>query len=204
MSLEYRINLLKNDLLNPSGPCISTNRNYPFAILQYLPYEEFKMRARLIELLDTLRNKGWVILNVDLFSTFIDYLGKQEDGEFIDALIEEEKLQYKESRFNHSMPLNVLKNILDTFLKNPEEYPKTVFDRIMEKTAGSDPTKTVIFLSRIGGLYPFYRTSSLLRYLDHGIQVPTIVLYPGEHTEQHYLSFMGEMDSDRDYRPRIY
>jgi hypothetical protein len=64
--------------------------------------------------------------------------------------------------------------------------------------------KTVIFLSRIGGLYPFYRTSSLLRYLDNGIRVPTIVLYPGERTEQHYLSFMGEMDADRDYRPRIY
>ncbi|MBF0231919.1 MAG: DUF1788 domain-containing protein [Desulfamplus sp.] len=202
--MEYRMSLLKKDLLNPAGPCISTNRNYPFALFQYLPHEEFKMRARLIELLDTLRNKGWVILNVDLFSVFIDYLDKQEEGELIDALIEEEKLQYRESRGDYSMPLNVLSNILDTFLKNPEEYPKTVFDTIMEKTANSDPVKTVIFLSRIGGLYPFYRTSSLLRYLDQGIQVPTIVLYPGERTEQHYLSFMGEMDADRDYRPRIY
>jgi hypothetical protein len=102
------------------------------------------------------------------------------------------------------MPLNVLQNSLDIFLKNPEEYPKVVFDKIMEKTEHSDVTKTVIFLSRIGGLYPFYRTSSLLRYLDKGIRVPTIVLYPGEKTEQHYLSFMGEMDADRDYRPRIY
>jgi len=204
MSIEYRIDMLKKDLLNPAGPCISTNRNYPFALFQYPPHEEFKMRAKLLELLDALRSKAWVILNVDLFSTLIEYLSKQENGELIEALIQEEKLQYKASRGNHSMPLNVLQNSLDIFLKNPEEYPKIVFDKIIEKTKHSDVAKTVIFLSRIGGLYPFYRTSSLLRHLDKGIRVPTIVLYPGEKTEQHYLSFMGEVGADRDYRPRIY
>jgi hypothetical protein len=204
MSLEYRIEALKKDLLNPAGPCISTNRNYPFALFQYPPHEEFKMRGKLIELLDALRSKRWTILNVDLFATLIEYLDKQEEGELIEALIQEEKLQYEANRGNHSMPLNVLQNCLDIFLKDPEAYPKAVFDRIMEETANSDASKTVIFLSRIGGLYPFYRTSSLLRYLDKGIRVPTIVLYPGERTEQYYLSFMGEMDADRDYRPRIY
>lgn len=204
MSLEQKIDALKKDLLNPAGPCISTNRNYPFALFQYPPHEEFKMRARLVELLDTLRGKGWAILNVDLFATLIEYLNTQEDGELIEALIQEEKLQYKASRGNHALPLSVLQNSLDVFLKDPEQYPKVVFDRIIEKTEQSDAAKTVIFLSRIGGLYPFYRTSSLLRYLDKGIRVPTIVLYPGERTEQYYLSFMGEMDADRDYRPRIY
>lgn len=204
MSLESRIDTLKKDLLNPTGPCISTNRNYPFAIFHYPPHEEFKMRVALVELLDTLRGKGWMILNVDLFSTLIEYLGKQEDGDLTHALIQEEKLQYKASRGNHIMPLNVLQNSLDVFLKDPVEYPKIVFEKIMEKTEHGDETKTVVFLSRIGALYPFYRTSSLLRYLDKGIRVPTIVLYPGERTEQYYLSFMGEMDADRDYRPRIY
>jgi hypothetical protein len=204
MSLESRIDTLKKDLLNPAGPCISTNRNYPFAIFQYPPHEEFKMRTQLVELLNALRGKAWTILNVDLFSTLIEYLSKQEDGELIETLVQEEKLQYKASRGNHLMPINVLQNSLDIFLKSQEEYPKVVFDRIIEITEHSDETKTVIFLSRIGALYPFYRTSSLLRYLDKGIRVPTIVLYPGERTEQYYLSFMGEMDADRDYRPRIY
>jgi hypothetical protein len=204
MSLENRIDMLKKDLLDPAGPCISTNRNYPFALFQYPPHEEFKMRTQLIDLLDSLRSKGWTILNVDLFSTLIEYLDGQEDGGLIEALIQEEKLQYVASRKNHSMPLNVLQNSLDVFFKNPEEYSKVVYDKIIEKTEHSDVNKTVIFLSRIGGLYPFYRTSSLLRYLDQGIRVPTIVLYPGERTEQHFLSFMGEMDADRDYRPRIY
>jgi hypothetical protein len=92
MSIEYRIDTLKKDLLNPAGPCISTNRNYPFAIFQYPPHEEFKMRAKLLELLDALRSKAWIILNVDLFSTLIEYLSKQENGELIEALIQEEKI----------------------------------------------------------------------------------------------------------------
>lgn len=204
MSLENRIETLKKDLLHPAGPCISTNRNYPFALFQYPPHEEFKMRATLLELLDTLRSKAWTILNVDLLATFIEYLDQQEEGELIEALIQEEKLQYTASRKNHKMPLKVLQNSLDIFLKNPEAYPKAIFNNITEKTAHRDPAKTVVFLSRIGGLYPFYRSSSLLRHLDKGIKVPTIVLYPGERTEQNHLSFMGEMEADRDYRPRIY
>jgi hypothetical protein len=204
MSLESRIDILKKDLLNPAGPSISTNRNYPFALFQYLPHEEFNMRTKLADLLDALRNKGWTILNVDLFSTFIEILAEEEDGELIEALIMEEKLQYKAHQNDYKLPISVLQNSLDVIFKDQDKYSKLVLDKIKEKTKHSDKMKTVIFLSRIGGLYPFYRTSSLLRYLDNGIRVPTIVLYPGERTEQHYLSFMGEMDADRDYRPRIY
>jgi len=204
MSLEAKIDALKKDLLNPAGPSISTNRNYPFALFQYLPHEEFSMRSNLADLLAALRNKGWTILNVDLFSTFIECLSEEEDGGLIEALIEEEKLQYKAHKNDYKMPISVLQNSLDVLFKDQDKYSKLVLEKIKEKTENSDELKTVIFLSRIGGLYPFYRTSSLLRYIDKGIRVPTVVLYPGERTEQHYLSFMGEMDADRDYRPRVY
>ena len=74
MKLERRLDDLIKDLLSPGGPNISTNRNYPFAIFQYSPHEEFIMRAKLIEQIDVLRGKGWTILNVDLFSTLILFL----------------------------------------------------------------------------------------------------------------------------------
>jgi len=204
MKLERRLDDLVKDLLSPGGPSISTNRNYPFALFQYAPHEEFTMREKLIEQIDVLRGKGWTILNVDLFSTLIEYLKDQEEGDLIDALIQEEKRQYRANRSNYSFPLKTLQNSLDVFLKDQNEYPRVILNQILQKTEHSDKMKTVIFLSRIGALYPFFRTSSLLRYLDTGIRVPTIVLYPGERLEQYYLSFMGDMDADRDYRPRIY
>lgn len=203
-NLETRLEELKKDLLHPQGPSISTNQNYPFAIFHYSPTDEFKMRTKLGELVDQLRNRGWNIRNVDLFACLLDYLKEQEGGELIDALIEEEKMQYSANKGDYKMPLNVLHNALDGFFKDANEYPQKVLDQIQEVASGCDVKRSVVFLSRVGALYPFYRTSSLLRFLDTGVKIPTIILYPGEKTEQHYLSFMGEMDADRDYRPRIY
>jgi len=204
MTLDRRLDELKKDLLSPSGPNISTNKNYPFALFQYLPHEEFLMREKLAEMIDGLRMKGWNILNVDLFDTFIRFLEEQESGELIEAFTDEELLQYNSHGREYSYPLTALNNSLDGLFKNQEAYPRAVLEKIREKTQTGQEQKSVIFLSRIGALYPFYRTSALLRYLDTGIRIPTIVLYPGERQEKYYLSFMGEMSADRDYRPRIY
>jgi hypothetical protein len=204
MTLERRLDALKKDLLNPSGPNISTNKNYPFALFQYLPHEEFQMREKLAEMIDGLRMKGWNILSVDLFDTFIRFLKEQESGELIEELIDEELLMYSSHNKDYALPLRALSNSLDGLFKDQEAYPKAVLDKIRERVEKGSDHKSVIFLTRIGALYPFYRTSSLLRYLDTGIRTPTIILYPGERQEKYYLSFMGEMNADRDYRPRIY
>jgi hypothetical protein len=34
--------------------------------------------------------------------------------------------------------------------------------------------------------------------------VPVVLLYPGKRRDLSALSFMGELQPDRDYRPRIY
>lgn len=204
MSIENRLHQLKDDLEHPSGPSISTNKNYPFALFHYAPEDEFKMRESLKQLLSDLRNKGWNICNVDLFNSFIEFLEVQEGGVLIEALIEEEKMQFQSHKNDIAKPLDALKNTFDLYFKDEKEFPQFIHQKISKITESTSDSKTVIFLSRIGGLYPFYRTSSLLRFLDNGITTPTIVLYPGERTEQHYLKFMGIMDADRDYRPRVY
>ena len=204
MSIETRLIELKDDLLKPEGPAISTNRNYPFALFQYSPNEEFVMRSALLDLLNQLRGKGWTILNVDLLETFLEFLREQEEGALLDALIMEEKIQYEAYKKDFHYPLHTLHNSLNSLFKDEIQFPKKVLQKICDKTEHSDENRSVIFLSRIGGLYPFYRTSSLLRFLDKGSRIPTIILYPGERREGYFLSFMGEMEADRDYRPRIY
>jgi hypothetical protein len=67
------------------------------------------------------------------------------------------------------------------------------------------PDKKLILLSRAGGLYPFFRSSGLLRHLDGKTSnLPIVLLYPGDRQDVSSLSFMGEQTTDRDYRPRIY
>ncbi len=204
MSLETKLAELRKDLLGPEGPAISTNRSYPFAIFQYSPSEEFRARAEVGNLAQELQLKGWRVRTVDLFAVLADYLAEQEGGELVQAMIEEEKLQYTSYGEDWSKALDSLSNALGQHFERLDGYPGRVLAQIQEVAAGSDPSRTVVFLSRVGSLYPFYRTSSLLRFLDAGIKIPTVILYPGSRENPHYLSFMGIMSADRDYRPRIY
>jgi hypothetical protein len=65
--------------------------------------------------------------------------------------------------------------------------------------------RTVAIIGRAGALYPFFRSSALLRHLDGRTQnVPVVLLYPGERRGDKGLSFMGLLEPDSDYRPRIY
>ena len=156
------------------------------------------------EVVDSLRLKGWTVRNVDLFAVLLDVSergGRGRTGPRVDRG-REAPLQNIQGDYTKS--LNSLSNSLSGFFNRKTGYPRKVLEEIGKAAEGADESRSVIFLSRIGALYPFYRTSALLRFLDEGVKVPTIVLYPGERVDQHYLSFMGEMDADRDYRPRIY
>jgi hypothetical protein len=45
----------------------------------------------------------------------------------------------------------------------------------------------------------------LLKHLSgKTLNVPVVLLYPGERRGKSGLSFMGMFDADSDYRPRIY
>ena len=65
--------------------------------------------------------------------------------------------------------------------------------------------RTLALIGRAGAIYPFFRTSALLRHLDGRTRnVPVVLLYPGERRGATGLSFMGMLNPDNDYRPRIY
>ena len=62
-----------------------------------------------------------------------------------------------------------------------------------------------MLIGRAGALYPFFRSSALLKHIDGKTRnIPVVLLYPGERKDTTALSFMGELAADRDYRPRIY
>ncbi|MEX2443107.1 MAG: BREX protein BrxB domain-containing protein [Alkalispirochaeta sp.] len=204
MSLESRLAGLKIDLLDSNGPAISTNRAYPFAIFWYPPDEEYAAREKIVELGDDLRREGWNVHSIDLMGLLLAYLSDVDEGGLVEYLEGEEETLYRAHRGNLEPQIAMLANELGPHFDAADGFPARVLTEIKTCTAEDDPNRAVVFLSRIGGLYPFYRTSALLRFLDQGVRVPTIVMYPGIHTDQSALSFMGEMDADRDYRPRIY
>lgn len=201
--IQNGVDALKKDLLREAGPQISTVRNYNFAILPYAPEDEFALRHAIHDLSEELRDGGWTMDTIVLHSLLIARL-RAEGQEFLDAVINREKLLARAA--DPDRGLRALKEKIVTLLEGPTGLAADVIrevDRILD--ASAHPERTVIFLGRAGALYPFFRTSALLRHVaGHTRNAPVVLLYPGRVIAETGLSFMGMLPADRDYRPRIY
>src|SRR5882672_7527718 len=67
-----------------------------------------------------------------------------------------------------------------------------------------DPLSDVVFILRTGALFPVYRTFSLLEQLKGRVHVPTVLFYPGDLDGAAGLRFMGVLDAEHNYRPKIF
>jgi hypothetical protein len=202
-SLTRAIDALHADLLNEGGPTISTMRNYRFAILQYEPKEEFLLRERIRWLTDELQSRGWSICSISLHQLLLDRL-KQQDPKVRDSWIRMEQRLYAK---DPDRGLNHLKEKIAQYVEGPNGIVQDVISIIGEfaEKAQDREDRVLILLGRAGALYPFLRSSAMLKYLDgKTFNLPVVLLYPGERKELSALSFMGELQPDRDYRPRIY
>ena len=67
-----------------------------------------------------------------------------------------------------------------------------------------DPHRDIVFILRTGALFPVYRTFSLLEQLKSRVQDPTVLFYPGDLDGAAGLRFMGVLDAEHNYRPKIF
>lgn len=202
--LQRAINALRKDLIGPEGPQISTVRNYNFAILPYDPEDEFALRKAIESLSDELRDANWDTGTIALHSLLLARL-RAQGPDFIDSTIGLEKRL--SARADPSRGLRALKERVVTLIEGPDGLAKDVIaevNRLLDQQS-EHAQGTVIFLGRAGALYPFFRTSALLKHVaGHTRNAPVVLLYPGKVVGESGLSFMGVLPPDSDYRPRIY
>lgn len=201
--LDQALAAFKRDLMAGDGPQISTMRNYRFAILPYLPSEEFKLRQRILSLTEELRAEGWAVLPISLQKLLLERI-RSTGQDNIDALIAREK------RLHDRDPERALAHIREKIaphIEGPEGIAGDVA-RLIEVFADKNPgmeDRSLVIIGRAGALYPFFRSSALLKHIDGKTRnLPVVLLYPGKREDQSGLSFMCELPADRDYRPRIY
>lgn len=194
---------LRKDLLNENGPQISTMRNYRFAIVPYAPRDEFKLRGKVQGLVSELTAGGWVVLTISLQKLLLERVRKLGD-DVVERLIENERSLGSNS---HEKGLNYLSQKICNQIEGPEGIAADVCTKITD-FVDANPDKaerTLVIVGRAGSLFPFFRTSSLLKFVDGRTQnVPVVLLYPGDRHGATGLSFMGVVPADGDYRPRIY
>lgn len=194
---------LRQDLIHEDGPRISTMRNYRFAILQYSPKDEFKLRKEVQKLTSDLSSHGWMVLSINLQKLLIERIREQGDN-WINSVMEMER---RIAKISPERGLNYLQSKLNPLIEGPEGIAADCI-KVITKWADANPElvdRSLAIVGRAGSLYPFFRTSALLRYLDTRTRnVPVVLLYPGERRGPTGLSFMGILNPDNDYRPRIY
>jgi hypothetical protein len=195
---------LRNDLIHEDGPRISTMRNYRFAIVPYAPTDEFKLRGEVQKLSNELVQHGWVVLSISLQKLVLDRV-RAQGGDWM------ERVMAMENRLgDRARALKYLRDRLTPLIEGDNGQGGIADDcsKLIRDFANANPDKadrTLALIGRAGSLYPFFRSSALLKHLDGKTQnVPVVLLYPGERRGNSSLSFMGMVDPDSDYRPRIY
>jgi hypothetical protein len=201
--LSVAVDALRRDLLAEGGPEISTMRNYRFAILAYDPKKEFELRHLIRKLGDELKAGDWSVLSISLGRLLLDRL-EGDERRLIESTISAERRLHAR---NPARALNYLREKTERYVEGGDGIAADVI-RLIGDFADRHPEgaeRTVIFLGRMGALYPFFRSSAILKHLDGKTRnLPVVLLYPGERRGPTALSFMGELPANTDYRPRIY
>lgn len=193
MSDDWKIRLtgqLEPVLTAPDPrPRISAYHDMPYAIFRYLPEDEFAVRREVTLLRTRLEQAGKRITTISLAECMQSAL--EAEGLGTQALIE------AETTIGLEATIETIHEVLSAY----RPLDELVAERIAED---ADPQRDIVFIVRAGALFPIYRTSSLLEQLKGKVKVPAVLYYPGVLDGAAGLRFMGVMDAEHNYRPKIF
>jgi hypothetical protein len=170
-------------------PQISAYHDMPYAIFRYAPESEFAVRQEIALLKTRLEQAGKRVTSISLAECM--HAALEAEGLNTDTLIDAEKSAGLEST------IETIHQVLSEY----QPLDDLIAERIPKE---ADPLHDVVFIVRVGALFPVYRTSSLLEQLKGKVHVPAVLFYPGELDGAAGLRFMGILDAEHNYRPKIF
>ncbi len=170
-------------------PAISAYHDMPYAIFRYPPEDEFAVRQEISLLKTRLEQIGKRVTVISLAACMGEALRKEG--------MEEQALVEAELQVGLESTIETLHEVLSTY----QPLDGIVADHI---PADANPLHDIVFITRAGALFPIYRTSSLLEQLKGKVRVPSVLFYPGEMDGAAGLKFMGLLDAEHNYRPKIF
>lgn len=169
-------------------PSLSAYHDMPYALFRYDPEDEFALRKELALLCTRLEQRGKRVLRISLADCL------RESMEQVQSLEE-----WFEAERTHGTEM-----LVDTIHATLAEHAPLVELVAARMPDDPDPLTDVVLINRTGALYPAYRTFSLLEQLKGRVTVSTVLFYPGTLDGAAGLRFMGILDAEHNYRPRIF
>jgi hypothetical protein len=170
-------------------PRISAYHDMPYAIFRYSPEDELALRVEVSLLKTRLEYAGKKVTCISLAECMAEAL----EAEGIDT----QSIVEAETKVGLDAAIETVHNVLSEY----QPLDNLVAAKIPEDR---DPLCDIVFILRAGALFPMYRTSSLLEQLKGKVDIPCILFYPGELDGAAGLRFMGVLDAEHNYRPRIF
>ena len=188
--LGRRITTVLEPVLELADPRqrISAYHDMPYALFRYDPEEEFELRKQVTMLETRLTQKGKRIERISLAECLDEAMRSQRP---LDAWFTAEREQGVDT-------------IVETVHSVLSEYRPLVDLVAARMPEDPDPLRDIVFVLRTGALFPVYRTFSLLEQLKGRVHVPTVLFYPGDLDGAAGLRFMGVLDAEHNYRPKIF
>jgi len=168
---------------------ISAYHNMPYAIFHYPPEHEIALRSELALLTTRLEQVGKRVTSISLAKCLADALAAEG--------LTTERIASAEKRTGTEKMVDTIHMVISR--RRPLD--DLVAARIPQE---ADPARDIVFIVRAGSLFPFYRTSSLLEQLKGKLEVPAVLFYPGKLDGVAGLKFMGVLEAEHNYRPKIF
>jgi hypothetical protein len=188
--LELRLKRDLEPILELADPRerISAYHDMPYALFRYDPVEEFDLRRQVTLLETRLNQKGKRVKRISLAECLDEAMSSQRPLEDWFAAEREQGTD----------------TIVETVHSVLSEYAPLV-DLVAKRMPDKpNPLHDIVFIVRTGALFPVYRTFSLLEQLKGRVSVPTVLFYPGDLDGAAGLRFMGVLDAEHNYRPKIF
>ena len=167
---------------------ISTYHDMPYALFRYAPGEEFELRRQVTMLETRLTEHGKRIKRISLAECLEEAMQSQRPLKEWYAAEREQGVA----------------TIIQTLHTVLAEYAPLVDLVAARMPPDPDPRRDIVFILRVGALYPAYRTFSLPEQMHGRVPAPTILFYPGVLEGAAGLRFMGVLQAEHNYRAKIY
>lgn len=168
---------------------ISAYHDMPYALFRYDPEDEFALREQVTLLETRLSQKGKRVRRVSLAECLHTAMIMQRPlADWFDAERE-----------------HGTETVVDTVHAVLAEGDSALVDLVASQLPQEgDALDEIVFIVRTGALFPMYRTFSLLEQLKGRVHAPTVLFYPGDLDGAAGLRFMGVLDAEHNYRPKIF
>ncbi len=188
--LDHRLREVLGPLLEQPDPRkqISAYHDMPYALFRYDAEEEFDMRKQVTMLETRLTQKGKRVKRISL-------------AECLDEAMRSQRPLEEWFAAEREQGTDTIVQTVHAILSEYAPLVEMVANRMPED---ADPLRDIVFILRTGALFPVYRTFSLLEQLKGRVNIPTILFYPGSLDGAAGLRFMGVLDAEHNYRPKIF